>query len=170
MRTYGKLSSNNEEVSMLRVRFALTIALLCCAPFSWAQQGKGTIVGAVTDASGAAVSDARVVITNTDTNVSVTAQTGASGNYTSPPLIVGNYQVSVEHAGFKKAVRTGISLQVDQHAAVNLQLELGTVGESVEVTAAAPLVNTEDATFGQVIENKRVEELPINGRSAFALI
>lgn len=155
---------------MLRVRFALLTALLCFAPLSWAQQGRGTILGTVTDATGAAVAGARVSITNTDTNVTVFAQTNAAGSYTSPPLVVGNYQVSVEHPGFKKAVRSGIGLQVDQHAAVNLQLELGTVGESVEVTAAVLLVNTEDATVGQVIENKRVEELPINGRSAFALI
>jgi hypothetical protein len=155
---------------MMRVQATLLIALACSASVCWAQQGRGTILGIVTDASGAAVADAHVSIVNTQTNTTVAAQTNSDGNYTSPPLIVGDYEVTVERSGFKKTVRTGIGLQVDQRAVVNLELELGTVGESVQVTAAVPLVNTEDATIGQVIENKRVEALPINGRSAFALI
>ena len=155
---------------MMRVQATLLIVLACSVSVCWAQQGRGTILGTVTDSSGAAVTDAHVSIVNTQTNTTVAAQTNSDGNYTSPPLIVGDYEVTAEHNGFKKTVRTGIGLQVDQHAVVNLELELGTVGESVQVTAAVPLVNTEDATIGQVIENKRVEALPINGRSAFALI
>jgi len=155
---------------MLRVHTRLLIVLACCIPAGWAQQGRGTILGTVADSSGAAVAGARVSIVNTETNTAVGTQTNSDGNYTSPALIVGDYQVTVEHAGFKKTVRTGIRLQVDQRAEVNLQLELGTVGESVQVTGEPPLVNTEDATIGQVVENKRIEALPINGRSAFALI
>ena len=155
---------------MMRVQATLLIVLACSVSVCWAQQGRGTILGTVTDSSGAAVTDAHVSIVNTQTNTTVAAQTNSDGNYTSPPLIVGDYEVTAEHNGFKKTVRTGIGLQVDQRAVVNLELELGTVGESVQVTAAVPLVNTEDATIGQVIENKRVEALPINGRSAFALI
>lgn len=152
---------------MLKLALALTV--IAALPLA-AQQGRGTILGNVTDPSGAAVGGATVSIQNTGTNVVVKTQTNGEGFYTSPPLIVGNYQVSVEHGGFKTAVRAGISLQVDQRAEVNVALEMGSVGESVKVTAEAPLVNTEDATVGQVIENKRVEELPINGRSAFALV
>ena len=155
---------------MLRVHARLLIVLAASISVSWAQQGKGTILGTVSDSSGAAVPDARVSIVNTETNTAVSTQTNSDGNYTSPALIVGSYEVIAEHAGFKKTVRTGISLQVDQRAEVNLQLELGTVGESIQVTGAVPLVNTEDATIGQVVENKRVDALPINGRSAFALI
>lgn len=154
----------------MRIHVALLAALAFSISLCQAQQGRGTILGTITDGTGAAVSDAKVSIVNTQTNTTVAAQSNSDGNFTSPPLIVGDYEVTVEHSGFKKAVRTGISLQVDQRAVVNLQLELGTVGESVQVTAAVPLVNTEDATIGQVIENKRVEALPINGRSAFALI
>jgi hypothetical protein len=154
----------------MRIHVTLLAALVFSVSLCRAQQGRGTILGTITDGTGASVSDAHVSILNTQTNTTVAAQSNSDGNYTSPPLIVGDYEVTVEHSGFKKAVRTGISLQVDQHAVVNLQLELGTVGESVQVTAAVPLVNTEDATIGQVIENKRVEALPINGRSAFALI
>jgi len=155
---------------MFRAHAKLLIVLACCIPAGWAQQGRGTILGTVADSSGAAVAGARVSIVNTETNTVVGTQTNSDGNYTSPALIVGEYQVTVEHAGFKKTVRTGIRLQVDQRAEVNLQLELGTVGESIQVTGELPLVNTEDATIGQVVENKRIEALPINGRSAFALI
>ena len=83
---------------------------------------------------------------------------------------VGNYEISVEHAGFKKEIRTGVVLQVDQKAEINIQLQVGAVGESVQVTGEAPLVNTENSSVGQVIENKRVEDLPLNGRNAFALV
>ena len=145
-------------------------ARVFCLPAGWAQQGRGTILGTVTDSSGAAVADAHVSIVNTQTNTAVAAQTNSDGNYTSPPLIVGDYEVTVEHNGFKKTVRTGIRLQVDQRAEVNLAARARHCRRIRSGDSRLPLVNTEDATIGQVIENKRVEALPINGRSAFALI
>ena len=154
---------------MSKLAVALAFSAVFLLPLS-AQQGRGTILGSVTDPAGASVSNAAVSIINIETNIAVTTQTNAEGFFTSTPLIVGSYQVSVEREGFKKAVRSGITLQVDQRAEVDIVLTLGSVGESVEVTAEASLINTEDATVGQVIENKRVEELPINGRSAFALV
>ena len=154
---------------MSKLAFALALCPLIVLPLA-AQQGRGTILGSVTDPAGASVAGARISIQNTETNVAVTTQTNGEGFYTSTPLIVGSYQVLVEKQGFKKAVRSGITLQVDQRAEVNVTLVLGNVSDSVEVTAEAALVNTEDATVGQVIENKRVQELPINGRSAFALV
>ena len=135
-----------------------------------AQEGRGTILGTVTDPSGAPIPSVKVSIVNSGTNVSVVAQTNGEGYYSSPALVVGTYEVSVEQSGFKRAVHSGINLQVDQRAEVNFALTLGQVGDSVQVTGEVPLVNSSDATVGQVIENKRVEELPINGRSAFALI
>jgi hypothetical protein len=150
-------------------KLVLAIALCTALPLA-AQQGRGTILGTVTDPAGASVAGAKVSIVNLATNVAVTTQTNGEGYYTSSPLIVGDYQVSAEKTGFKKTVRSGITLQVDQRAEVDVSLSLGNVAESVQVTAEAALINTEDATVGQVIENKRVEELPINGRSAFALV
>src|SRR5215831_4683833 len=154
---------------MSKLALALALCPLVALPLA-AQQGRGTILGTVTDPAGAFVAGAKVSILNTETNLAVTTQTNGEGYYTSAALIVGNYQVTVEKEGFKKAVRSGITLQVDQRAEVNVTLALGNVAEAVEVTAEAALVNTEDATVGQVIENKRVQELPINGRSAFALV
>lgn len=148
----------------------LSIALLGCAAVVNAQQGRGTILGNVTDSSGAAIVAAKVAVTNIDTGNTITLETNGQGFFSTSPLNVGNYQVTVEHAGFKKEVRKGLVLQVDQRAEINVQLRVGAIGESIQVSGEAPLVNTEDATIGQVVDNKRVEELPVNGRSAFSLI
>lgn len=136
----------------------------------WAQQGRGTILGTVTDASGAAVPGVSVSITNTGTNSTFVARANAEGFYTSPGLPVGEYIVAAEREGFKRAVRSGITLQVDQRAQVNLLLEVGTVAETVQVTAEAPLVDTSNPSVGKVVERRRIAELPLNGRNALALM
>lgn len=148
---------------------ALCALALLCSSLA-AQQGRGTIVGTVTDPSGATIKGAKVTILNLDTNASLVTQSNGEGYYTTPPLTVGHYEVDAEQPGFKKEIRRGILLQVDQHATIDLQLQVGATGETVQVTAEAPLVNTEDASIGQVIENKRVLDLPLNGRNAFALV
>jgi hypothetical protein len=148
----------------------LTFFFILSAAFAPAQQGGGAILGTVTDASGAPVAGATVVVTNVGTNSSVKAVTDALGAYITPQLSVGNYSVKIEQPGFKSLVRSGIVLEVDQRASVNLALTVGAVQEKVEVTADAPLVDTNDATVGQVIENRRVQELPLNGRNALALM
>jgi hypothetical protein len=158
------------KTKMPKFGLILLTTLLCCVFTANAQQGRGTILGTVTDSTGAAVVGAKVSIVNVETNVAVNVPTNADGFYTSPAVNVGKYSVTVEQAGFKKAVRSGIVLEVDQHAEINIRLDVGAVSESVEVTGAAPLVNTENGSIGQVVENRNVEELPLNGRNAFALI
>jgi hypothetical protein len=155
---------------VLRTRATLFFALIGFVPAAHAQQGRGTIVGTVTDASGASIKGAKVSILNVDTNNPVNTETNTEGFFNSPPLIVGHYQITVEQTGFKRDIRSGINLEVDQRAEINFQLQIGAVGESVQVTAEAALVNTENASIGQVIENKRVLDLPLNGRNAFALV
>ncbi len=150
------------------LKIALALLLFCSLPLA-AQQGRGTILGTVTDSSGAAVPSAKVTITNTGTNFTFQAECSQEGFYTTPAIPVGAYTIAAEGAGFKKTVRTGITLQVDQHAQVNLLLEIGAVSESVEVSGQAELVDTSTGTIGKVIENRRVMDLPVNGRSAFAL-
>jgi hypothetical protein len=150
--------------------FLVSLCLLGCSWLSYAQQGRGVILGDVTDPSGAAVVGAKVGILNVATNAALDLVSNSEGRYTSPPLIPGDYRVTAEATGFRKEVRSGLSLQVGQRAEVNFLLQVGAVGESLQVTAEAPLVNTEDATLGQVVDNQRVQELPVNGRSAFALI
>jgi hypothetical protein len=153
-----------------RASVCLLISLLSFSSIAMAQQGRGTILGTITDASGSVIAGAKVSLINVDTSITVGATTNTTGFYTSPSLNPGNYQVTVEHAGFRKAVRSGLVLQVDQHAEIDIQLEVGAVGDSVNVTGEAPLVNTENASVGQVIESRSVSDLPLNGRNAFALV
>jgi hypothetical protein len=134
-----------------------------------AQQSRGTFFGTVTDSTGAAVPDARVTLLNTGTNTAVSVQTNGEGFYTASALQVGEYSIAVEKQGFKRARRTSLRLQVDQRAQIDFSLELGGVTETVEVQAEAPLVDTGSATVGKVVENRRVQELPLNGRNALAL-
>jgi hypothetical protein len=156
---------------MLKAAVTLILVLLLpLAVISLAQQGTGGIFGTVTDPSGAPIVGAPVAVTNVATNVTTKAATGERGDYIFPRLPVGDYSVSAGQPGFKSLVRSGVVLQVDQRAEVNLQLSLGDVGEKIEVTGDAPLVNTTNATVGEVIENRRIEELPLNGRNALSLM
>ena len=147
----------------------LVVALLFVG-VAFAQRVRGTILGSVTDASGAVIPGAAVTITNTATNVATTSVTNSDGNFTVQNLQVGAYTISVAKDGFKKALRSGVTLEVDQRAEINLTLETGAVNETIEVTSQASLVDTTTATFGKVIENRRVQELPVNGRNALSLV
>lgn len=152
-------------------RFTLWAAsALLLAPAAFGQQGRGSVQGTVTDSTGATVPGASVSIVNTETNAPFVTQTNESGIYAAPALNVGSYIITVEKTGFKKLVRSGITLQVDQRAQIDLVLDVGDVSQSIEVTAAAALVDTGSATVGKVIENKRVQELPLNGRNALSLV
>ena len=148
---------------MFRLAF-ITLAL--ALPLA-AQQG---ILGNVTDATGAAVPGAAIRILNTGTGAVLPTTTNNEGFYTAPSLPVGGYSVSIEKTGFKKTVRTGVTLQVDQRAEVNFKLDVGETTESIEVSGEAPLVDTSSATVGKVVENRRIQDLPLNGRNALALV
>lgn len=148
--------------------FVLAAALFALPCF--AQQGRGSMFGTVTDASGAGVPGAQVTIVQVQTNQTVQVKSGSDGGYSAPALPVGPYRVEAEAQGFKRAVRSEIVLNVDQRAQIDFQLEVGTQSESINVESAAPLVDTGSATVGKVIENKRIQELPLNGRNALALV
>ena len=134
-----------------------------------AQQGRGTILGTVTDASGAPVAGAVIKVTNVATNSGQETRTTGEGLYQAPNLAVGDYTVTVEKPGFRKVVRSGLQLQVDQRAQVDVRLDVGQVTESIEVRGEAPLVDTSNTSIGKVVDQKRVSELPLNGRNALAL-
>jgi hypothetical protein len=135
----------------------------------WAQLQSGTINGTVTDPQDAAIQNATVEIRNVGTNATFRTQTNERGYYTAPGLAIGEYQITVQMQGFKRGLRSGVGLQVNQNAQIDFRLEIGQVADTVEVTGEAPLVDTGSATLGTVIENRRVRDLPINGRSALAL-
>ena len=111
-----------------------------------------------------------VTVTNPQTNATRTATTNASGNYVFPALLPGVYDVRVEAQGFQPEVRNGVQLQVQQEARLDFQLKVGSLTEAVEVTGGAPLLTTENATVGTVIDNQRIIDLPLNGRNFTALI
>lgn len=134
------------------------------------QQGRGTISGVVTDSTGAAVPSVAISIVNTATNASFPTVANEVGNYTAPALPVGSYTLSAEKQGFKKAVRSGVTLQVDQHSQIDFRLEVGATAESIEVVGEAALVDSASATIGKVVENRRINDLPLNGRNVLALV
>lgn len=149
-----------------------TLSVFSCiltAGALFAQQGSGTIAGIVTDPQNAAVAGADVRVRNTGTNSVFRTKANEQGFYTAPGLPVGEYEISTERQGFKRSVRSGITLQVNQTAQVDVRLEIGQVAETVEVAGEAPIVNTSNSTVGEVIENRRVRDLPLNGRGALAL-
>jgi hypothetical protein len=159
---------NQRHVS--RQVLALASIAIFAVSGAWAQLGRATISGTITDSQAAAISGAAILITNVDTNAEFRTATNDQGFFTAPGIAIGNYRVTAEMPGFKRGVRTGINLQVDEHAEINLTLEVGAPTESVEVKAEAPLVDTGNATVGKVIENRRIEDLPLNGRNALALV
>ncbi len=123
----------------------------------------GSITGRVVDSSGAAVAGATLTLRNTATGAQRVAQSNEAGLYTFPLLSPGNYEVTAEHSGFKSVIRS-TALAVDQRAELDFTLEVGAVSERVEVTAQALQLNTVEASQGQVIDNKRIVEMPLNGR------
>src|SRR5207244_2297599 len=130
----------------------------------------GEITGVVTDPAGAVVVGAAVTVSNPATNLTRTATTNNAGNYTFPSLLPGVYSVKAEMAGFEGRTRGGVELQVQQVARIDFQLKVGSLTETVEVIVGAPLLNTENATVGTVIENRRIVDLPLNGRNFISLI
>jgi hypothetical protein len=133
-------------------------------------QTLGEITGTVTQPTGAVVVGASVSVTNVSTNQVRQAQTNQTGNYTVPFLAPGVYDVRTELSAFKAATRNGVELQIGVVARIDFTLQLGEMSQRVEVTGAAPLLTTESTAVGTVIENKRIVELPLNGRDYLQLL
>lgn len=145
------------------VKRAAFVALLFCALLP-GQVETARIIGTVKDQTGALVPAAAITITNLETNIAVQTTTRPDGRYESVPLRIGSYRVAAEAAGFKRTVREGIVLQIQQTAVVDLALEVGQVNQDITITASAPLLTVNEAAQGQVIDNQKVVDLPLNGR------
>jgi hypothetical protein len=128
------------------------------------------VAGYVTDPSGESVANARVKITETGKNQVSTASTDSRGRYSFPTLPVGTYDLDVTAKGFKSFVESGILLQVASNVEINVKLQLGSVSETVDVKASATMVETKDNSLTEVIDEKRVVDLPLNGRNPTQLI
>jgi hypothetical protein len=148
--------------------FLLLVAILSVSILHGQTQGE--ITGEITDTSGAVVPGASVTVTNEGTNVSRRVITNAAGTYSFPSLLPATYRLRVEKTGFQSEERGGIELQVQQVARIDFRMEVGQVSETLNITATAPLLATENATTGTVIENKRIVDLPLNGRNFLQLV
>src|SRR3984885_3568411 len=159
-----------------RFPFVLAVAICLClsamllgSPLS-AQSTFGSVSGSVADASGSAVPDAQVTLTSTATSAKQTYTTGGDGLYSFVNLNPGDYRLDVEKAGFKHYKRESVFVQVQQNIRIDIALEVGAVNQTVEVTAETPLLQPTDTSLGQVVDERKTNEIPLNGRNVFSLI
>jgi hypothetical protein len=159
----------NCEQPLLRLA-GLLLVLCSLTPCALAQVTTGSILGNIRDRAGAPVAGAVVTITDTGKNTSTAYTTDDEGAYTAPFLIPGTYNVAVEAKGFKKSVTNNVVVQIDQKARIDFTLEVGALTEVTEIIASATLVKTESSELGEVIEQRAVRELPLNGRNFAQLV
>ncbi|MBS1828724.1 MAG: carboxypeptidase regulatory-like domain-containing protein [Acidobacteria bacterium] len=147
------------------------LSLLLLAASAFAQTtGTATLVGTLTDKSGAIIPGANISIVNTETQFVYTGQTNAEGGYYIPNLNPGSYRLTVEAQGFKKYVREGITLRTSEQPRIDIQLEVGAVTESVEVTGAPPLLETETTATGQILEGETIVKIPVLQKYVFRVL
>ena len=146
---------------------ALLLTSVICLSFATLQGQKvtGTVSGTVVDSSGAVVPGANIVVTNTNTGVVIfNTATDQTGTYNVPAVQPGTYSIAVSHSGFKTDLRSGVVIQVNQNGVVDFTLQVGETSQQVEVTAAAALLVTQSAALSNVVGEKAVASLPLNGR------
>ncbi|MBI1898372.1 MAG: carboxypeptidase regulatory-like domain-containing protein [Acidobacteria bacterium] len=144
--------------------------LLSCAAACLAQSTTAQITGRISDQSGALVPAAAITVANVNTGITSSTESNELGNYSVPLLPPGTYRITAQKEGFKPRTQTGVELQVNQTARVDFVMELGTLAEAVEVVAAAPLLAQQTSSLGQVVDNTKIVNMPLNGRSPFRLV
>jgi hypothetical protein len=144
---------------------AIIVLTLFASRPSSAQQTTGIILGTVTDQSGALVPGAKVTVVNTDTSDTRTAPTGGDGSFRFPALVAGHYSVTVEASGFKSETQKGLTLAVALEMVINSKLEVGNSTQQVTVTGQPPLIDTSTTSLGNLVNESRVANLPLNGRN-----
>ena len=147
--------------------FPVFLAFMFFAPAAplWAQKDAGAIVGLVRDSSGAVVAGAKVTVTDVDRGIAVSLSTNDRGEYVASPLKIGRYTVTVEKQGFKKAVAEPVQVNIQDRVGVDLNLQPGMATEVVTVSSERPQLETETSELGQVVDAKRINALPLNGRN-----
>lgn len=148
---------------LIRLAIGYTLAVILHA------QGNGTIHGTVVDPSGAAVPEAKVIAILDERGTTRNFITATGGDYVFPSLAIGTYTITVEAAGFKSFRRSGVGLTTEQNVRVDVQLQVGNVTESVNVTAEAALIDSRSSVIGTLIDSRRVTDLPLNGRNIIGL-
>jgi hypothetical protein len=163
---YHSLKVSTLEVSVKIHRLAPCLAL---AATLMAQEYRGTFSGSVTDAQGAAIPNAKIVVTETRTGTKSSTVSGPTGSYTIPFLALGTYDIDAEASGFKKFSQKGLHLSAGENPVIDIHLEVGSISEEVTVTMEAPLLVTSSPSLGQVITTAEVEDVPVNGRTPMML-
>ncbi|HXN25022.1 MAG TPA: TonB-dependent receptor [Candidatus Dormibacteraeota bacterium] len=159
------------QITNWRIIFALTSLIALSTGMAFGQGTiTGTILGTVKDASGSAIPGARIVVTREDTGITREGITDQNGNFMVTFLPIGKYNVKAQANGFRTEVRSGIGLEIDQKLPINFTLQVGQLTQEVVVQADAGLVNSQTSDIGELIENRRVTELPLNGRQFSQLI
>jgi len=155
--------------SWVRLFGCLTLAsmlfLLIPCQFAFGQVDEGSITGTVQDQTGAVVPNAQVTLLNKDQGITLQSKSNSNGAYTFSPVRIGHYSVSATAKGFAKTTQENLTVNVAQTLLINIQLKPGAATETVEVTTAPPLLQTEEASVGQVINTETVNNLPLNGRN-----
>ena len=146
------------------------VVSLFCAAFVEAQEFRGFISGQITDPSGAVVPNAMIIALREGTQQPYSAQSNSSGVYSIPYVMPGSYVITVEAAGFKRAIRQAVNLDVAQKLNLNIVLEVGSVQETVTIQEAPSLLSTGDASGGTVIDAQKTQDLPLNGRQVYTLM
>jgi hypothetical protein len=154
---------------MCRKILWVVVSLLLAADVASAQTF-GQITGRVVDASGGVLPGASITVTNPQTGVAATEPANTAGVYVFPNLLPGTYNVKVELQGFQSAVRNSVELQTQQTVRLDFSLAIGAIAETVEIVGSSPMINTEDTAIGTVIDNRRIVDLPLNGRSFLQLV
>src|SRR5687768_14127796 len=144
--------------TLVRVARVMVVVLLAGAPIAAAQDARGTISGTVVDASKSLVPGASVTATNIAMGTEISALTNADGFFQIPYLLPGAYKVTVELAGFKKWVRESVDVRVADRLELQVALEVGGTVEEVTVSAASPLLETTNASLGNVVDSRRISE------------
>jgi Carboxypeptidase regulatory-like domain/TonB dependent receptor len=160
----GEFMNRQATTWFLRL-LALAAGTIFIASSLQAQVDTGSITGAITDASGAVVGSAKVTLTNEGTGILLSTTTGSDGIFEFSPVRIGSYKLDASSQGFKTEVQSHVQVDVGAQVLVNFKLQAGSVSETVEVTSAAPLLQTQDASIGQVINSRGVNDLPLNGRN-----
>jgi len=144
---------------------AVLLLLFLSAPPVRAQVDTGTILGTVTDASGAAISGAKVTLTNEGTSAALSTTTAPDGSYKFTPVKIGSYKLTTSFQGFQTITQTNVVVNVGTDVVINFNLKPGAVTQTVEVVAAVPVLQTQNASVGQVVDSRSVNDLPLNGRN-----
>lgn len=153
------------SVSLRRRTCVAGLVLLLIPSFIWAQTTNAIISGTVSDETGGVLPGVSVTVINTETGISRDAVTDDSGRYSIAQLALGSYEVRTDLSGFKTTVRSGITVTVGREAVVNITLSVGDISEEVFVSGEAPMVDTTTSAIGGLVDDKKIRDLPLNGRN-----